>query len=177
MCARKRVLGAAALLVFVLAALVPAAGLAAPATWDEVLEAYPDHEIRDFDQSLKVTNMLTWETVVNQIGSDQPVTVSVYSAEGGVINVLTNRVPIATGQHILVVRTDDVRAANLMQVIIRGDVLGTGQLSIAQLTRMAAALNGSRPLEGLYAQAADLTSSGSLNIADLTILASWLRPA
>lgn len=175
--ATKKALPAAVLTIFVLAALMPAAALAAPTEWDAVLEAYPDHAIEDFVMELDATRKSTWEDIVGVLGAENQVTVRVYGRDGNRINVLTDRIPIATGEHVSVTLVEDTRGVRLFQVIIRGDVLGTGQLTIAQLARLAAALNGSRPLEGLYAQAGDINGSGHIDIADLTQLASWLRSA
>ncbi|MBD5559617.1 MAG: hypothetical protein HDQ87_04555 [Clostridia bacterium] len=171
----KTALPAAVLMIYLLAA--PAAGLASPLTWDDELAAHPDHTITDFTMDLNVTAAITWENVVAQLGATAPVNVLIFAAEGIQINFLTDHLPIATGQHVSVALRDDPRAVNLMQVIIRGDVTGSGRLNIAQLVRLAGALNGTRPLDGLYALAGDVNGSGSLNIADLTQLASWLRAA
>lgn len=173
----KRVLPAAVLLIFVLTALMPASGLAAASTWDEVLAEYPDHTINDFVMDLNATNNLYWDAVVAQLGDPGQYTVRVFSRNGNLMNVLTDRIPIATGEHVSVTDVSNPRAVNLMQVIIRGDVLGTGRLTIAQLARLAAALNGSRPLQGLFAQAGDINGRGGIDIADLAQLASWLRSA
>lgn len=170
----RKALPVAVLMIFVLAALTPAA-LAAPSAWDEVLEAYPDHNIEDFVMDLNATRLSTWEEVVGMLGAENQVTVRVYGSDGNQINVLTDRIPIATGEHVAVTLVEDTRAARLFQVIIRGDVLGTGRLTIAQLSRLAAALNGSRPLEGLYAQAGDINGGGGIDISDLVQLAAWLR--
>ena len=42
------------------------------------------------------------------------------------------------------------------EMVVKGDVLGTGILSVAQLVRLAQALNGSAPLFGAYLLAGDL---------------------
>lgn len=172
----KRVLSAAVVAVVLLTAFTPAAGLAESA-WDEVLAAYPDHSIEDFVMDLDVTRTLTWAAVVGQLGAESQVTVRVFGRNGSQLNVLTDRVPIATGEHVSVTLVEDIRGVRLFQVIVRGDVLGTGQLSIAQVVRLAAALNGTHPLSGLYAQAGDLNGSGRIDISDLTVLAGWLVSA
>ena len=58
-------------------------------------------------------------------------------------------------------------------LVASGDVLGTGELNIAQLVRMAQALNGSQPLTGAYLAAADFDGSG-LQITDLVTEARLL---
>lgn len=170
----KKALTAAVVLVFALSVLPPAAALAAD-TWDAVLEAYPDHELNDFVMELQATDDQTWNAVVSQLGGESQVTVRIYGSDGSLINGGGNAIPIATGQHVSVTLVDDPRGVNLLQVIILGDVLGTGRLNISQLTRFAAALNGSRPLVGLYAQAADLNGSGRVDIGDLVKMSAWLR--
>lgn len=59
--------------------------------------------------------------------------------------------------------------APFTSLVVYGDVLGTGEMSLTQLTRMAAALNGSQPLEGAYLKAADVNGSGALDLTDLTL--------
>ena len=149
---QKKWLAAVVLLTFMLTALLPQAVLAEPETWDAVLADYPDHAVNDFSMGLGTTCRLTWAAVVSQLGADKPVTVRIFGAEGALLQVDASQIPLATGQHVSVTLVEDTRGVNLFQVIIRGDVLGTGRLSIAQLARMAAALNDTRPLEGLYAQ-------------------------
>lgn len=52
-------------------------------------------------------------------------------------------------------------------VIVAGDVLGTGRLTIAQLTRMSRACSGEEPLSGAYLAAGDFNSNGHIDIADM----------
>lgn len=59
-------------------------------------------------------------------------------------------------------------------LILAGDVTGSGELNIVQLTVMASALTGTRPLEGICLEAADLNGSGELDISDLVLEARWL---
>ena len=59
-------------------------------------------------------------------------------------------------------------------IVVTGDVLGTGVLNIAQLTRMAKALNGSDPLTGVYEKAGCFNGS-SIMIADLVAMARLLQ--
>lgn len=54
-----------------------------------------------------------------------------------------------------------------LHVLVAGDVLGTGVLNVAQVARLAQAINGTQPLRGPYLQAADVNGSGSLDISDL----------
>lgn len=81
--------------------------------------------------------------------------------------------PIATGDRILL--TDPEKQTETVTVVVRGDVLGTGELNIAQLTALARDLTGQGKLDGPYALAADLNGSGSPDIADLTLEARLLQ--
>lgn len=93
-----------------------------------------------------------------------------------VVNPQGNRVPpydpVSTGDSVL--WTDGYGNDRSTELVVKGDVLGSGTLSIAQLVRMAKALNGSWPLEGVYLIAADLNGSGGLDIADLVLEAQLL---
>lgn len=60
-------------------------------------------------------------------------------------------------------------------VVVRGDVLGTGRMSLSQVVRLAAALRGQEPLEGPYLAAGDLDGSGSITISDLVQEVDLLR--
>lgn len=64
--------------------------------------------------------------------------------------------------------------ATCVQALVKGDVLGTGVMNIAQLTRMAASLNGEDPLEGLFLLASDWNDSGAVDIGDLIVEAELL---
>lgn len=67
----------------------------------------------------------------------------------------------ATGMQIVL---DDKEPAALS---VLGDVLGTGKMSLTQMTRMASAFEGKNPLEGAYLAAGDFTGSGSIGLTDL----------
>lgn len=93
-----------------------------------------------------------------------------------VVNVIGDPVPydqpIATGDSVLWI--DASGNDRQTEMVVKGDVLGTGILSIAQLVRLAKALNGSWPLYGPYFLAGDLNSSGRIDIADLVAEAELL---
>ena len=80
--------------------------------------------------------------------------------------------PIATGDTI--VWKDAMNNIRTTEMVVKGDVLGTGILSVAQLVRLAQALNGSAPLYGAYLLAGDLNGNGYIDIADLTAEAQLL---
>lgn len=59
-------------------------------------------------------------------------------------------------------------------VLMPGDVLGTGTIEISHLTRLASAVSGDRPLEDVYAMAADIDGSGTIDEEDLDLMAAVL---
>ena len=88
---------------------------------------------------------------------------------------LTAAAPLGTGC-VAVVRNDHASARYIL--LVKGDVLGTGELNIAQIYRMAADLTDRDPLTGIYSLAGKVTSSpGPVNIADLVGVARMLIEA
>lgn len=61
--------------------------------------------------------------------------------------------------------------------VVQGDVTGSGTVSITDLVRMARALSGTEPLDGIYLRAADFTGTGSISVSDLVREAALLRGA
>lgn len=80
--------------------------------------------------------------------------------------------PVATGDIVHLRGTEG--GAQLITVVIPGDVAGSGILNIAQVTRLASALNGALPLTGPYLQAGLLTGGSRISVSDLVTLAKWL---
>ena len=76
--------------------------------------------------------------------------------------------PLSTGQIIRVFDRDGAVIARAT-VIVKGDVLGRGEINIAQLVRLAQACTGARPLTGVYEAAGDFTtpSNNRIDIADV----------
>lgn len=64
--------------------------------------------------------------------------------------------------------------ANPREIIVKGDVKGTGLVDITQLTTLAGALNGTVGLTGPLFTAGDMNYSGTIDIADLIQLAQKL---
>lgn len=60
-------------------------------------------------------------------------------------------------------------------VIVAGDVLGIGVMSLSQIVRMASAMSGEEPLEGHFLAAADFSSTGQIGLSDIVQEASLLR--
>lgn len=75
--------------------------------------------------------------------------------------------PLATGMTATLVRNADHAVLDEAPIVVQGDVLGTGEINIAQLVAMARDLNGTQALTGLYLQAGDLDTDGHITIVDL----------
>lgn len=80
---------------------------------------------------------------------------------------------VSTGCRAAAVSPDGIFYAQSV-IVIPGDVLGTGEITISQLVRMAQALGGRRPLKGIYAIAGDVDNSSDFGITDLVIEARFL---
>lgn len=83
----------------------------------------------------------------------------------------------ATGQMIQV-RNSDGRIIDSVPVIVPGDVLGTGKMSMAQLVRAASALIGDEPLTGVYLRAVKMTGpnpDGDVSLSDIVCMARLLN--
>ena len=147
-----------------------------PETWEGVQEIYGGPEIVPLDFPVYLSQRLNWMSVLDmeELSEYGSLLVAPYAADGSLIpeDAWADAVP-ATGQHVLGISLE-LSSYVMIELIIQGDVLGTGQLNIAQLTRLAQAINGSNPLSGPYEQAADLNGSGAVDIGDLTLLAQWL---
>lgn len=82
--------------------------------------------------------------------------------------------PVGTGC-VVEVLSEDGLILNSVTIVVKGDVLGTGELDVAQIVRMAQALNRSEPLTGVFLDAGKLTTGGGgINIADLVELAHMI---
>lgn len=81
---------------------------------------------------------------------------------------LADDAPVGTGT--AVVWTGAGGAPMQALYVVRGDVLGSGTITIAQLVRLAGHLSGAAPLEGVYLAAANATGplDEAPDIADLT---------
>lgn len=150
-----------------------ASALEVPATWDEAAALVEDAETLPIELPVYTTQKMNWLSVTEE-GIEKDYEIYPYAADGSLIPEAEWREVLpSTGQHLFLLEQKSQKYA-LFALVIDGDVLGNGKLSIAQLTRLARAVSGIEPLEGVYEQAADLNDSDSVNIADLTILASWL---
>lgn len=82
--------------------------------------------------------------------------------------------PIGTGT-IVELQNRSGEIVDTAVVLIPGDVTGTGTLNISQLARVAAAVDGSSPLSGVYLMAADVDGSGELDEGDLLAMSYALN--
>lgn len=73
--------------------------------------------------------------------------------------------PLATGFVVDITGADDLPGR--LTVVVTGDVLGTGTISLSQVIAVAKALTGQAPLTGPYFMAADFDRSGKIDITDL----------
>lgn len=157
----------------------PAAALADPVipdTWEGVMDIYGGAEVIALDFPVYASQGYNWADILSldELNEFGDLELTPYLQDGAVISAEERPLSRpATGEHALVIDTEKQNYA-LFELVITGDVLGTGSLNIAQLVRMAQAVNGSAPLEGVYAQAGDLNGDGSISIADLVILGQWI---
>lgn len=169
----KKIIAAAAALLL---AAYPAAGLAQvnELTWTEILNLYPEKPIEELAGTLRVTTNRSWQEARDEL-ADQELTVQVFSPDGLQISLDGAPEPLCTGQFAAFHYAGYEQGVRLFSVVIKGDVRGSGNLNITQLTRMADAITNRVPLEGVYEQAGDINGNGEVDIMDLVVLASWLR--
>ena len=74
--------------------------------------------------------------------------------------------PISTGQIIRVASSSGATISEAT-IIVAGDVLGTGEINIAQLVRLAKACIGEVTLSGPYRAAGDFSNNGRIDIGDV----------
>lgn len=82
--------------------------------------------------------------------------------------------PIGTGT-VLELSTRAGEVVDTAVVLIPGDVTGTGVLDIAQVARLAAAVEGREPLSGVHFLAADVDGSGVLDEGDVMAMSYALN--
>lgn len=82
--------------------------------------------------------------------------------------------PCGTGS-VVQISNDDGALLERVFVVVEGDLLGTGILSIAQLVRMASALTDVTAINGLELMAGDLNHNGNIDISDLVLEAERMR--
>lgn len=73
---------------------------------------------------------------------------------------------VATGQ-FLSYGTHEAPMQDGVLLVVPGDVLGTGKVGIGQIVRIARALSGAEPLQGIWLLAGDMDHSGRIDLSDL----------
>ena len=84
--------------------------------------------------------------------------------EGTVVaagRVLAESELAATGQEI------QIPGHGTRQIVVMGDVLGTGRPGLTQVTRMVSAYAGEKPLSGAWLAAGDYNGSGAIDLSDI----------
>lgn len=150
-------------------------------SWQVLLELFPDTPRETYDKPIYATQHKTWLEFVSdrEFDSNGRIFPMIYDESGKLMQINTLEFShICTGDHIA--NTSEYDSGDLMMVtfedvIIRGDVIGTGRLTISQLVRLAEALNGEKALTGPYLEAADVNGDGKpATLPDLVKLGRWL---
>lgn len=87
---------------------------------------------------------------------------------------------ITTGDVLCFAQADDTDATHPVwqgTVVVMGDVLGQGVMSLSQLIRVTRAYMGNAPLEGVYLTAGDFAGTGRIDLLDLVREAELLLNA
>lgn len=113
-------------------------------------------------EAARASEAPTVRDLLKNIGVQGGTSVTVVNADGVEASPAA---PLRTGQVVTVVQNGEI----VMEapVVVRGDVLGTGEMTLAQVVRLADALRGVSPLEGAFLQAGDFTGSGTVTLTDL----------
>lgn len=82
---------------------------------------------------------------------------------------------VATGDRIQFTRGGEILSEVI--IIVDGDVLGSGVMSLSQLVRMTSALSGDAVLAGPFLKAGDFTHSGSIDLSDIVRESAMLKAA
>lgn len=82
---------------------------------------------------------------------------------------------VATGQELIYVDSWSGSIVEKVPLVVMGDVLGTGEMSLGQVVRIADAAAGRDALEGIWLQAGDLNGSGEIDLGDVVQAADELR--
>lgn len=111
-------------------------------------------------------------TLSRHVFMDDDVELQVTRGDGEPVSRTT---PLATGDLVEFIRDDEVVFGAI--IVIQGDIMGNGVMSLTQLTRMASAYQGTLrpPLEGAFLLAADFDGNGQLTLTDLVREAALYR--
>lgn len=160
--------------VVLLATLAPAAWAAAP---DDVLGFTPGSglALTEWEGQPTITGLMVTKTGTS-VESFQKMLVPAEDLVAAVLRndgqTATESEPVATGM-LVQVRDQAGNVRGAYSVVVTGDVLGNGRMTIAQLVRLAQQINGQAWLEGPYLLAADW-NGGGVSIADLVRAAQAL---
>lgn len=113
----------------------------------------------------------TVEKLTTWINDPEKGTVRVLDMNG---RIVPSDRQIATGMIVQVLSSDGT-VVQESTIVVEGDVLGTGEMGLTQLVRMAAAFTDQDPLEGPYAEAADLDGQPGVSLTDIVKLAQKFR--
>lgn len=127
--------------------------------------------------SVAKSAMPTAQTLIDQFMLPEGMHAVVKYADGlpGIPNGI-----ISTGDVLCIASIDDAEAANPVfqgTVVVMGDVVGDGAMSLSQLIRMAQAYTGRLPLEGVYLAAGDFAGTGRIDLLDVVREAELLLRA
>lgn len=143
-----------------------------PLTFADVRAIFPD--VVDGTALLEVFNNrpegLTWDEYLDDF-EDRLV---LGFQEGNLLSEETMETQIVCTGGNLAVFGPGAQPEEFYTVVVRGDVLGTGKLTIAQVVRVAQAMNGTEPLEGAFLKAAEINEQEGVDIGDLVTISRWL---
>lgn len=143
--------------------------------WDDVCTAFADVPQMPYVGSAYLAQDRTWEDY-SLFMFENDFLIVPFAADGEIMDPeLQASAKLATGQHMYVRDLETGKVTALQDVVMRGDVIGSGQLGISQVVRLAEALKGRNPLEGVFFEAGDINENGKLELSDITGIAGWLK--
>lgn len=81
---------------------------------------------------------------------------------------------VGTGCQARLVNADG-QTVDTATVVMRGDVTGSGMITLSQLVHAAGAFRGTTTLENAYAAAADWNANGTIDLSDIVLQAKLLK--
>lgn len=82
---------------------------------------------------------------------------------------------VVTGDSILIREDATGAIIDFAAIIVKGDVLGIGDITISQLVREARAFRGTDPLTGVFLRAGDIYENGVISLNDLVAHAKLFK--
>lgn len=111
----------------------------------------------------------TLEELMQQFDMPSGSSLQVFAADG---TLNDDTAVLGTGDHL--VRAAEDGQENESVIIVQGDVIGSGTMSLTQLVRLAQAFTGKEPLEGPYLLAGDIGGDGLITLSDLVAEAEMM---